>query len=101
VDQFEEIFRFSDEQNERNNAESSLFANLIIDSVRQRDIPIYILLTLRSDFLGDCVRFEGLPEAINDGHYLVPRLTREQTRAPSQDLSTMRRARSLPGLFNV
>jgi len=80
VDQFEELFRFSDDHNERNNVESSLFANLIIDSVRQRDIPIYIMLTLRSDFLGDCVRFEGLPEAINDGHYLVPRLTKDQNR---------------------
>ncbi len=81
VDQFEEIFRFGDEHTDKNNVESNAFVQLIIDSVRQRDIPIYVLLTLRSDFLGDCIRFEGLPEAINDGHYLVPRLNREQNKS--------------------
>ena len=81
VDQFEEIFRFSDEGSDKNSPESNAFVQLIIDSIRQRDIPIYVLLTLRSDFLGDCVRFEGLPEAINDGHYLVPRLTPEQNKS--------------------
>ena len=81
VDQFEEIFRFTDEHSDKNNSESNSFVQLIIDSVRQRDVPVYVILTLRSDFLGDCVRFEGLPEAINDGHYLVPRLTTEQNKA--------------------
>ena len=81
VDQFEEIFRFSDGNPDKNSPESNAFVQTIIDSIRQRDIPIYIILTLRSDFLGDCVRFEGLPEAINDGHYLVPRLTKEQNKS--------------------
>ena len=36
---------------------------------------------MRSDFLGDCAQFPGLAEAINDGQYLVPRLTREERRA--------------------
>lgn len=80
VDQFEELFRYSDDSTEKNNIESNAFARLIIDSVKQRDIPIYVVLTLRSDFLGDCVRFEGLPEAINDGHYLVPRLNKDQNK---------------------
>lgn len=78
VDQFEEVFRFSeaDEKSAKNLYDD--FVKLIIETVRQRDVPIYMILTLRSDFLGDCVRFEGLPEAINDGHYLVPRMTKEQ-----------------------
>jgi len=80
VDQFEELFRYADENSEKNNEESNAFARLIIDSVKQRDIPIYVVLTLRSDFLGDCVRFEGLPESINDGHYLVPRLNKDQNK---------------------
>ena len=81
VDQFEEIFRFADDHADKNNPESNAFVQLVVDSVRQRDVPIYVILTLRSDFLGDCVRFEGLPEAINDGHYLVPRLTTEQNKS--------------------
>lgn len=77
IDQFEEVFRFA-EENESSRAAYDQFVKLIIETVRQRDIPIYAILTLRSDFLGDCVAFEGLPEAINDGHYLVPRMTAAQ-----------------------
>ncbi|HRH65851.1 MAG TPA: hypothetical protein PLU53_06105 [Bacteroidia bacterium] len=78
LDQFEEIFRYRDERNGKSTEQSEQFVRLIIEAVHQRDVPIYVVLTLRSDFLGDCARFEGLPEAINDGHYLVPRMNREQ-----------------------
>jgi hypothetical protein len=33
---------------------------------------------MRSDFLGDCAQFPGLPEALNRAQYLIPRLTRRQ-----------------------
>ncbi len=46
----------------------------------QRSLPIYVVLTMRTDFLGDCDLFYGLPEALNRGRYLVPRMTREQLR---------------------
>ena len=36
---------------------------------------------MRSDFLGNCSEFPGLPEAINEGQYLVPRMSREERRA--------------------
>jgi hypothetical protein len=35
-------------------------------------------MTMRSDFLGDCDVFYGLPEAMNSSQYLVPRLIRPQ-----------------------
>jgi hypothetical protein len=35
---------------------------------------------MRSDFLGDCSQFWELPEAINDGQYLIPRMTRDERR---------------------
>ena len=37
-------------------------------------------MTMRSDFLGDCDAFYGLPEALNRSQYLVPRLSRQQRR---------------------
>jgi WD40 repeat protein len=46
----------------------------------QANCRIYVVLTMRSDFLGECAQFFGLPEAINKGR-LVPRLTREERRA--------------------
>ncbi len=41
-------------------------------------VPIYVVITMRSDFLGDCAQFRGLPEVLNDSQYLIPRLTRDQ-----------------------
>jgi tetratricopeptide (TPR) repeat protein len=35
---------------------------------------------MRSDFIGDCMEYPGLPDAINESHYLVPRMTRDALR---------------------
>jgi hypothetical protein len=43
--------------------------------------PVYIALTVRSEYFGHCMEFPGLPEQINDGLYLVPRMTRDQLRS--------------------
>ena len=43
-------------------------------------MPVYCAITMRSDFIGDCDAYTGLPEAINRGQFLVPRLTRAQRR---------------------
>jgi len=79
VDQFEELFHFRDENLavDGGNA-ASLFVNLLLAGIDQREVPIYILLTMRTDFLGQCAQFRGLPEALNDCYYLVPRMTRLQ-----------------------
>ena len=44
----------------------------------QQPAPVYVMLTMRSEFLGTASEFRGLPEAINDGLFLVPRLTRDE-----------------------
>ena len=79
VDQFEELFRFAlrdDDPVKRNEAEE--FVALLLDLAAQREQPIFVVLTMRSDFIGDCDNFFGLPEAMNQSQYLVPRLTRRQ-----------------------
>lgn len=81
IDQFEELFRFGLESNKPNNrAKAKLFVELMLALSEQKRIPIYVVMTMRSDFIGDCDNFYGLPEAINRSLYLVPRLTREQLR---------------------
>lgn len=81
VDQFEEVFRFSRGRGaSRERDEAADFVSLLIELATQRRMPVYVILTMRSDFLGDCDAFPGLPEALNCGQYLVPRLTREQRR---------------------
>ncbi len=72
VDQFEEIFRFREQQQNQ----AVAFVALLLEATQHPDI--YVVITMRSDFLGDAAEFHQLPEAINDGLYLIPRLTREQ-----------------------
>jgi energy-coupling factor transporter ATP-binding protein EcfA2 len=78
VDQFEELFRFEVTRDEDANA--ALFVSLILAAAQQRDVPIYVVATMRSEFLGRCSEFTGLVEAFNRSQYLVPRLTRDQRR---------------------
>jgi hypothetical protein len=87
VDQFEELFRYSRLASSDHEAsgdageEATAFVNLLLEVRRHLPIPVYIVLTMRSDFLGDCAQFEGLPSAIDIGQFLVPRMTREERRA--------------------
>ncbi len=41
---------------------------------------VHLVLTLRSEYLGRCDEFQGLPEVLNRAQYLVPRLTPEEMR---------------------
>jgi WD40 repeat protein len=79
VDQFEELFRFSlDQKNPEKKDESIDFVNMLLELSENKHLPIYIVITMRSDFIGDCSQFYGFPEAINQSQYLVPRLNRIQ-----------------------
>ena len=77
VDQFEEIFRYR--QGETGD-DIDAFVALLLAQRQATQAAIYVVITMRSDFLGDCARFPDLAQTINDGQFLTPRLTREQCR---------------------
>jgi PQQ-dependent catabolism-associated CXXCW motif protein len=77
VDQFEEIFRY---RQGPSGDDINAFVALLLASAKQRKQRIYVVITMRSDFLGDCARFTDLAEAINEGQFLTPQLTRDQCR---------------------
>jgi WD40 repeat protein len=83
VDQFEELFRYKahPESPTADRDEKARFVALLLAATQARAQRIFVVLTLRAEFLGDCAQFRDLPEAINDSQYLVPRLTRLQRRA--------------------
>jgi hypothetical protein len=82
IDQFEELFRFNSlEKDEKSFDDANHFVQLILAAAEQKDVPIYVMITLRSDFLGDAAQFMGLPEAINDGQFLVPRMRPEELKS--------------------
>jgi len=78
VDQFEELFRFNSSQSDRGSRdEAAAFVKMLVEAAMQQELSIYVVLTMRSDFFGDCSQFEELADAVNKGEYLVPRLNRE------------------------
>ncbi len=79
VDQFEELFRFRQLGIESEEA-ATAFVNLLLTATQQAECPVYVTITMRSDYLGDCSEIPGLAEAVNAGEYLIPRLMRDQKR---------------------
>ena len=86
VDQFEELFRFANAANTPAQADdAAAFVKLLLEATWQAETPIYIVITMRSDFIGDCARFPDLAENVTAGMYLIPRMTREQRRSAIAD----------------
>jgi hypothetical protein len=86
VDQFEELFRYKSTASttegtrvsrDRQAGEAAEFVQLLLEASRQHP-PVYIVITMRSDYLGDCAEFRDLPETLNECQYLIPRMTRQQ-----------------------
>jgi hypothetical protein len=77
VDQFEELFRF---EQEGSREEAELFVHLLTTAIAghpsmEADSALHLIITMRSEFLGECARFDGFAEAVNQVQYLVPRLS--------------------------
>ena len=80
VERFEDLFRVAPTEQAKNADDASAFVTLLLEAARQTELPLYVVLVLRAGYMGDCARFRGLPEAINDGMRLVPRMTRDEAR---------------------
>jgi hypothetical protein len=87
VDQFEELLRFAGNGAEMNfdlvtaserREEATKFVRLLLTAAKSPRLPIHIIVSMRSDFIGDCARFHGLPEAVSRSLFLVPGMTRDQ-----------------------
>ncbi len=82
IDQFEELFTNSENfNNGKPSIEAATFINLIIETTilaKEQNLPIYIVCTMRSDYVGDCAAFKGLPEHIVYSQFFVPRLKRQE-----------------------
>ena len=79
IDQFEEIFRYR-KRDEESLVKATDFVAALLEAATRIQKRIYIIVTMRSDYLGDCDMFPGLAEAVNRGEYLIPRLSREELR---------------------
>jgi energy-coupling factor transporter ATP-binding protein EcfA2/flagellar motility protein MotE (MotC chaperone) len=99
LDQFEEIFRLTSANSEEAINEATAYVNLVLTAIRQREVPVYIALSMRADFIGSCATFQGLSEMINASNYLVPRMTREQKRMAIEGPVTVSGGKITPRLL--
>lgn len=76
IDQFEELFR----ADMTTRSEAIQLINLILNVFHARPERLYIVITMRTDFIEHCAYFQGLPEALNQTQYLTPRLNIEELR---------------------
>ena len=82
VDQFEELFRYKTAGTELAPAgHASEFIGLIETSVQQKDAEVFTIVTMRSDFIGECAHYQIFTQLINNSNYLVPHMNRENYRS--------------------
>jgi hypothetical protein len=91
VDQFEELFRFAQDVSAE---EAALFVEVLMSvaGIAREDTQwwetpplgfdsapgaprVRLMLSMRSEFLGDCARFPGFAEVVNQTQYLLPDMT--------------------------
>jgi WD40 repeat protein len=81
IDQFEELFRIkTSEENSRVENELLTYINLLLAAIDNKKISLYVVVTMRSDFIGECAYFPEFTKKINQSNYLLPQMTREQKR---------------------
>ena len=70
VDQFEELFRWAQGDRE----EAQLITELL-QLIAEGAVPrLFVILTMRSDYLGACAGYGGFAETVNRCQYLLPRM---------------------------
>ncbi len=93
ADQFEEFF--TNPENYHNgvpSTESSLTINILLETAKialEQNLPIFIVFTMRSDYIGQCAAFRGLPENIGFSQFFVPRLNRSQLQEVIEEPSVL------------
>ncbi len=102
ADQFEEFFTNPENfQGGAPSQEAALVTNLLLETARialERDLPVYVIITMRSDFIGQCAAFRGLPEYIGFSQFFVPRLNRVQLKEVIEEPAVLSGNRIAPRL---
>ncbi len=81
VDQFEDIFRYRTHGKADTLISSSArFVNLIVSLVNQSVGNIFTIVTMRSEFVGECAQYQDFTQLINNSNYLVPQMGKENYR---------------------
>ncbi len=79
IDGFEDLFRFQRSHNNRTVIhEHDRYIRFIEKTRKQENLPVYIILAIRSDFLEECQQFQELNFIINESNYILPQMKMEE-----------------------
>ena len=79
IDGFEDLFRFQRSLNNRTVIhEHERYIRFLLETRKQESLPVYILLSIRSDFLEECQQFQELNFLINESNYILPQIKRDE-----------------------
>jgi hypothetical protein len=71
IDQFEELFQHAQREGP---AEAQLLTEMLVAWHAQPPAGLYLITTMRSEYLGACARFGRFAETVNAAQYLLPRM---------------------------
>jgi WD40 repeat protein len=75
VDQFEELFRYSTAgAGGDKEGQAAEFVEKLVSAIIHPEGSIHTIITMRSDFIGECAHYQGLTQLINNSNYLVPHM---------------------------
>jgi WD40 repeat protein len=78
IDQFEELFRYRlGDKDPETQKEPGPFIKLLVEAVHQTQLSIYVVIAMRSDFIGECSQYQELAWLVNNSSYLIPQMTRD------------------------
>ena len=81
IDQFEELFRYgSSPKTGLSQTPQAKFVDFIVDTINKPFLNVYIIISMRSEFIGECSHYPGLTKIINNSNYLVPNMGTENYR---------------------
>jgi WD40 repeat protein len=100
IDQFEELFRYGS-LSARSSANAVRFVDSLVRTVTQVYPEIHIVISIRSEFIGDCTRFQGLTQVINDSSFLISRMHSAQYREIIEEPLKYYGASIDPELMNI
>ena len=82
ADQFEEVFTMNENfHNGIPSNDSYTCVNVLLETIRLaivENLPVYVIFTMRSDYISQCTVFRDLPEFVAYSQFFVPQLKRTE-----------------------
>jgi hypothetical protein len=92
VDQFEQVFSCDEEQDRK------AFIDTLLYAASQPSPAVYVILTVRADFYGDCSRYPDLAASLSQSQVLLGAMLRDQLRDAIEKPAAMAGGRVEPAL---